>query len=111
MLTAVVIHIAFENQPKTVATITVPDNSETSAELVYNLTQNKFGSWSKGPFIESQENPDFDPRITPKGPFRINMATGKEMGHRSTSVGDIILIEDTAYMVDSFGFEIVKDWK
>ena len=108
MAQAVVIHTAFEDTPRTVAFVEVGDRTGSDAlEYAYRRTQNIEGSWSKGPVIEwdgeEHDNGDYSEDITVMAPLHKD-ESGKEWGHRSTSVGDQILFGTVKYKVDSFGF-------
>ena len=78
-------HAAFETEASEVATFTPVTASmevHDALEASFALTQNIAGSWSRGEFLEGDENRDFDNRITVVG------GRGRDWGLRSTSVGD-----------------------
>ena len=60
----------------------------------YLLTNNISGSWSRGPELEYDgkkfNNDDYDPRIKVTTDLITNKRTGKVMGLRSTSSGDVM---------------------
>jgi len=110
-----VIHTAFEDSPRTVAFVDVPDLPSTSEilEYAYRWTNNVMGSWSVKLkyFPENNEkNGDYNENVTVMAPLHVD-ENGKEWGHRSTSVGDQMLIGNKKYVVASFGFETLDGEK
>ena len=104
-----VIHTAFEDAPNTVAFVEVGDRTGNDAlEYAYRWTNNVMGSWSiKEEYFENgEENGDYNPDVTVMAPLHKD-ENGKEWGHRSTSVGDQILMGTTKYKVAFAGFEEV----
>jgi hypothetical protein len=104
-----VIHTAFEDTPRTVAFVNVPDefSADMALEYAYRRTNNIEGSWSKPQVFEFDgkvfENPDFSEDVTVMAPLEI--VDGKEFGLRSTSMGDQMLFGTTKYKVAMCGFE------
>ena len=94
-----VIHTAFEDTPRTVALVDAPAGTpEQQLEYAYRWTQNIMDSWSKkGPA-------DGNDRVTLLAPLHVD-ENGKEWGHRSTSLGDHMLLGTTKYKVAAVGFE------
>ena len=93
-----VIHTAFEDTPRTVALVDAPEGSVTEQlEYAYRWTQNIMDSWSMNGAADGND------RVTLMAPLYKD-DNGKEWGHRSTSVGDQMLVGNTKYKVDSFGF-------
>ena len=111
MTTATLIHSAFTDTPKVVAEIYVGDwTGDKALDYVYRATQNIEGSWSKGEKIEWDgevyDNPDYDENITLIAPLKV-AEDGKVYGHRSTSMGDQIILGGKTYEVAAFGFKEV----
>jgi len=104
-----VIHTAFEETPRTVAFVNVPDDMPvmTALEYAYKRTNNIEGSWSKGETFEWEGetfvNPDYSSDVTVMAPLPVS--DGKEYGLRSTSVGDQMLIGTIKYKVAPMGFK------
>jgi hypothetical protein len=104
-----VIHTAFEDTPRTVAFVNVPD--EFSADMAlgyaYKRTNNIMGSWSKPQVFEWNgeviENEDFSEDVTVMAPLPVE--DGVEYGLRSTSMGDQMLFGNKKYKVAMVGFE------
>jgi len=78
---------------------------EDALEYAFARTQNIFGSWSKPEYFPNGErNEDYSPNVTP-APLE------RDLGHRSSMVGDIFTIKDDAmyvFVCDSFGFKLVS---
>ena len=104
-----VIHTAFEDSPRTVAFVNVPDtfSANMALEYAFQKTNNIEGSWSKPQVFEFDgkvfENPDFSEDVTVMAPLEV--VDGKEYGLRSTSVGDQMLFGTKKYRVAFAGFE------
>ena len=98
-----VIHTAFEDSPRTVAFVDVPEGTETNEalEYAYRWTNNVMGSWSRKEevFEDGETNGDFNPNVTVMAPLE------NGMGLRSTSMGDQMLVGTTKYKVAMLGFE------
>lgn len=98
-----VIHTAFEDSPRTVAFVDVPELPSVNEmlEYAYRWTNNVMGSWSikEEYFEDGSKNGDYNPNVTVMAPLEDGM------GIRSTSVGDQILVGNTKYKVASCGFE------
>lgn len=77
-------------------------------EYAYKKTQNIEGSWSKPSIFEWDgqviENGDFSEDVTVMAELPVNK-DGQEMGLRSTSMGDHMLIHGKKYRVAAVGFE------
>ena len=105
-----VIHAAFGDTPHTVASVDVPEFPSLSEtlEYAYRWTNNVMGSWSikKEFFDDGEPNGDFNPNVTVMKPTEV--IDGKEWGHRSTSVGDQMLVGNKKYVVAPFGFETLE---
>lgn len=105
-----VIHSAFEETPRTVAFVNVPEDMEVmeALEYAYRRTQNIEGSWSKGPQIEwdgvIHENGDYSEDVTVMAELPVG-EDGKVYGLRSTSMMDQMLFGTKKYRVASFGFK------
>lgn len=110
-----VIHSAFEDAPRTVAFVNVPDTMEVmeALEYAYRRTNNISGSWSRGATFEFggeiHENPDYSEDVTVMAELPVSQRTGEVMGLRSTSMGDQMLFGTTKYEVAAFGFEEVAN--
>ena len=104
-----VIHTAFEDSPRTVAFVDVPETFTTNdaLEYAYRKTQNIEGSWSKPQVFEFDgkviQNGDFSEDVTVMAALPVE--GGVEYGLRSTSVGDQMLFGTKKYKVAGFGFE------
>jgi len=99
MTQVAVIHTAFEDTPRTVALVDAPEGTvEQQLEYAYRWTQNIMDSWSmKG-------EADGNDRVTLMAPLYED-ENGKQWGHRSTSMGDHMLLGTTKYVVSAVGFE------
>jgi hypothetical protein len=94
-----VIHTAFEDTPRTVALVDAPEGTITEQlEYAYRWTQNIMDSWSKN------MPGDGNDRVTLMQPLHVD-ENGQEWGHRSTSMGDQMLVGTTKYRVAAVGFE------
>ena len=104
-----VIHTAFEETPRTVAFVDVPETFTTNdaLEYAYRKTNNIEGSWSKPQVFEFKgevvNNPDYSEDVTVMAPLEV--VDGIEYGLRSTSMGDQMLFGTKKYKVAAFGFE------
>jgi hypothetical protein len=88
------------------AVLPVPDSLdvESALEYAYGATQNVFDSWSL-PIEEKR-----DGCLGLKVIARFDQVDGESFGHRSSMIGDrIVVIDDeiTIHEVDSFGFRSV----
>jgi hypothetical protein len=95
-----VIHTAFEESPRTVAFVNIPEDARSTDEALeyaYRWTNNVMGSWSR---TDIEDNGDYNPDVTVMAP----LGEGG-MGLRSTSMGDQMLIGNKKYKVAAFGFE------
>ena len=102
-----VIHTAYEDGPKAVATVDVgPDLSGMGAlEYAFRATTN-FGSiWSAGPLhADGEPNSDYNPDVT----VLVDVEGEDEM-LRSTTVGDEMIYEGKRYRVKKYGFGLVTE--
>ena len=101
-----VIHTAYEDGPKAVATVDVGDLSGMgSLEYAFRATTNWGNIWSAGPLhTNGEQNSDYNPDVT----VLVNVEGEDEM-LRSTSVGDEMLYEGKRYKVKKYGFELVTE--
>jgi len=80
-------------------------------EYAYRLTQNIEGSWSRERVLEIDgeliENPDWNKHVTTVMPLEIY--NGEEYGHRSSMMGDRMIIDGKTFEVDFFGFKGLCD--
>ena len=110
MTQVAVIHAAFEETPHTVAFVDVPDlpSDTEKLEYAYRWTNNVMGSWSikKKVFEDGTPNGDFNPNVTVMKPLEV--IDGQEWGHRSTSMGDQMLVGNKKYVVAMMGFETLE---
>ena len=105
-----VIHTAFEDSPRTVAFVDVPEEisafgtTNECLEYAYRWTNNVMGSWSRKEktFEDGMENGDYNDAVTVMAPLNED-----GMGLRSTSMGDQMLIGTTKYKVAMCGFEAI----
>lgn len=104
-----VIHTDFEiNKWEVVAAVTYDGTDvDVGLEYAYRWTNNLDGSWSQGEDFVMEgrvyENPDYNPNVKVLAPLPNHF--GRTIGHRSTSVRDIMIVDGEAYKVVSFGFE------
>ena len=101
----IVKHMDFDtNEFVAVAEVDVTELHQLSRmdqlEYAYRWTNNIEGSWSMKIGADANE------AVTVVAPFYTD-ASGKQWGHRSTSVGDCMEINGTEYKVGAFGFERV----
>ena len=91
-----------------VANVEAPELSSVDGalEFAFRRLQNLDGSWSLGPDLDGYDNPDYDPSVTVLMPLRRGMR-GQELGHRSCSVSDRMIVDGIIYEVDCLGFKIV----
>jgi hypothetical protein len=76
-------------------------------EYAFTRTQNIFGSWSKGPTFEDGEtNEDFSENVVPIAPLPTYM--GRTLGHRSSMVGDLFVVDGKIYICKILGFELYE---
>lgn len=77
-------------------------------EYAYFRSQNIQGSWSKGPEIswagELVANEDYSPDIEVVAPLKVS-ESGVVYGFRSSSVGDIFVLEGMIFVCASSGFK------
>jgi hypothetical protein len=104
-----VIHSAFEDTPVEVALVDVGDRTGLAAlEYAYERTNNIMGSWSKPAKFDfngqTVANEDFSEDVTVLAPLPLNR-DGFQMGLRSTSVGDTIIMGESVYKVGFAGFK------
>ncbi len=100
-----VIHTAWEEKPKVVATVDAGNLSDMGAlEYAFRATQNYPELWSTGPFLSNGEpNSEYNSDVTFLGDKDDNE------GVRSTSVGDELLYDGKRYRVDKYGFKLVTE--
>ena len=102
-----VIHTAYEDGPKAVATVDVgPDLSGMgSLEYAFRATTNWGNIWSSSPFqADGEPNSDYNPDVT----VLVDVEGEDEMV-RSTSVGDEMLYEGKRYRVKKYGFGLIAE--
>tara|TARA_Y100000356_G_C11127856_1_gene218356 strand:- start:153 stop:548 length:396 start_codon:yes stop_codon:yes gene_type:complete len=114
METIEVRHTAFQGTEDTVALVEVKENLSLVQKLEYAFrwTNNTSGSWSKKVISIEHEgvdypNRDYNEFVTVVTPLYKD-EDGQEYGHRSTSVGDQLVINDQVYVVANVGFENLK---
>jgi hypothetical protein len=114
METIEVKHTAFQGREETVALVEVKENLSLIEKLEYAFrwTNNTSGSWSKKAISIEHEgvdypNRDYNEFVTVVTPLYKD-EDGQEYGHRSTSVGDQLVINDQVYVVANVGFENLK---
>lgn len=102
--TVQVVHKAFSDD-RHVANVKVDADITVVQQLeqAYRATQNIYGSWSKGPELEpGVPNRDYNPFITWKASL-VN-----DMGHRSTSIDDWLIVDGVIWVVDTCGFRLLN---
>lgn len=93
-----------------VADVDAPDHYEIGRALEYAFRrcQNLDGSWSMGELVSFDgfmyDNPDYDPNVTVVAPL-VTSLDGRDIGHRSCSVGDRMVIDGRTFEVADIGFE------
>ena len=104
-----VYHNAFGDKDVHIANVNVDDNVPVmdALEIVFRKTNNIEGSWSKGPTFEFEnvmhENADYSEDVEVVKPLLVK--DGIEWGHRSTSVGDYVIVDGTKYKCAMVGWE------
>jgi hypothetical protein len=105
-----VIHFDIEtNEFVPIALVNVPvHQTDTRAlEYAFNVTQNVFGSWSKGPQFEHGEiNEDFSENVEVLAPLPTYL--DRTLGHRSSMVGDLFVVNGNVYICKGIGFELYE---
>ncbi len=90
------------------ATVDAPtDNVKTAMEFAFRRLQNLDGSWSMGPNVDYCDNPDYHEAVQVLKPLNRGVR-GQEIGHRSCSVFDRMIVDGKIYEVASFGFNEIK---
>jgi hypothetical protein len=108
-----VIHTDREtNNQEAVAAVTFNGTDvDAGLDYAYRWTNNLDGSWSQGEEVVFDgclyDNTDFNPNVKVLAPLRKHL--GRTYGHRSSSVGDIMIVDGEAYKVASFGFEKMEN--
>ena len=92
-----VYHRAFEDlgEIKKVAEVSVNKNADLEANVnfAWRVTQNIEGSWSRDKYMPNGDlNSDYNPWINVVKPLKVD-ANDKEWGHRSTSEGDVFVLD------------------
>lgn len=110
-----VIHFDFETKKfNPVALVSVPKhqlgfkNDEVDAcEYAFSRTQNIFGSWSMGStFEDGEHNEDFSENVEVIAP--LTEYQGRKIGHRSSMVGDLFVVNEQIYVCKGIGFELYE---
>ena len=119
-----VVHTAFEDRPAIVARITCEGmDIEEALEYAYRSTQNVEGSWSRDETMwvrkvrygtdtsRTEFNADFNADvevIVDHGDLDdLVLSKGGQIGIRSTSMHDLMVVGSRIYQVASFGFDEV----
>lgn len=95
-----------------VATVDAPtDNANDAMEFAFRRLQNLDGSWSMGPVvcfdgITTIDNYDYHEAVQVLKPLHRGVE-GQEIGHRSCSMFDRMIVDGTIYEVDCIGFKVV----
>ena len=93
-----VVHTAFEDAPRIVATVEAPHAKvEEALEYAYRWTNNVMGSWSRD---DLEDNGDYNPNVTRVAPLHED-----GMGLRSTSMGDMMHVDGRSFEVAMMGFQ------
>ena len=104
-----VYHNAFGDKDIHVANVNIADDVPVmeALEVVFRKTNNIEGSWSKGPTFdfkgETFDNSDYSENVEVVKPLVVK--DGIEWGHRSTSVGDYVIVNGTKYNCAMVGWE------
>ena len=97
--------VALVNVPKHQLGFNGPD--QDACEYAFARTQNIFGSWSKGPtFEDGEHNEDFSENVEVIAPLPVHL--GRTLGHRSSMIGDLFVVNGNIYMCDTFGFKLYE---
>jgi hypothetical protein len=108
-----VIHTDRETNKREAVAVVTFNGTDINAglEYAYRWTNNIDGSWSKGEEIVMDghlyDNPDFNPNVKVLAP--LPNFNGRTLGHRSSSVGDMMIVQGEAYKVASFGFKKMEN--
>lgn len=94
-----------------VANVDAPTNDVNEAmEFAFRRLQNLDGSWSMGPLVSFDrqvvDNYDYHESVTVLKPLHRGVA-GQEIGHRSCSMFDRMIVDGKVYEVDCIGFKEV----
>lgn len=96
-----------------VATVDAPEHydAERAMEYAFRRLQNLDGSWSMGPVVSfdnfsTVDNPDYDASVTVLKPLPRGVHD-QELGHRSCSMFDRMIVDGKIYEVDCIGFKEV----
>jgi hypothetical protein len=114
MLVKVIHFGATTSAMDTIALVNVPKHqlgfkeAELDAcEYAFARTQNIFGSWSMGPsFEDGTSNEDFSENVEVTAPLPAHM--GRTLGHRSSMVGDLFVVNGNIYVCKGIGFELYE---
>ncbi len=109
-----VYHGAFEGTAVHVANVWINEDVPIleALEEVFRKTNNVEGSWSWGPYeggsqvpnkLDECENLDYFENVEVVRPLRIDKDLGR-VGHRSTSVGDFVVVDGDVYNCENFGW-------
>ena len=104
-----VYHNAFGDKDIHVANVNIADDVPVmeALEVVFRKTNNIEGSWSKGPTFEVKgeifNNVDYSEDVEVVKPLLVK--DGIEWGHRSTSVGDYVIVNGAKYNCAMVGWE------
>ena len=74
-------------------------------EECFRKTNNIDGSWSKGPIINGYDNSDYSENVEVVKPLTVD-DKGVEWGHRSTSVGDYVVVDGVKYICEMAGWRV-----
>jgi hypothetical protein len=111
-----VIHFDFETKKfDTVALVNVPQHQlgfneadKDACEYAFARTQNIFGSWSKGSVFEDGEhNEDYSENVEVVAALPTYL--GRTLGHRSSMVGDLFVVNGNIYVCKGIGFELYEE--
>lgn len=102
-------HFDYETKsyiPTAIITLENNDDVEFLCEEAYRLTQNIFGSWSRGPMFEDGTvNEDYDSRVDRIAP--LHEENGQLYGLRSSMMGDHFITPFGIYECKMIGFEAI----
>jgi len=94
MIEVLVIHRAFETSPVHVATVTVDEDvcDEAACDEAYVATNNIEDSWSIATNADGKHNKDYSNKTTVVAPLSTKHNSNIVLGHRSTSMGDAMVV-------------------
>jgi hypothetical protein len=99
-----------DEEPQVVAEVDTGEyTGEAALHYAYRFTNNIEGSWSiKEEYLGEYLNGDYNENVKVIKPLYKD-ETGKEWGHRSTSMGDRMICDGKIYEVAAVGFKEIGE--